>query len=141
MKQLLPTTFEINTTYQNNSYFLKACYQMEDLLNKHVQLTNYSNQLESFKLTFTGRHYEEKRITEFKLLKDGRLHVGLSTDHYYYDETDWDTLRQFMIERLLEALLVAGNMDETLKFQQIYNDVKSVFYRLGWFTRVIFPAA
>lgn len=144
MNQTLQS-FIVNTSSSNNRYFAAACIEMEALLNQFIQIENYSNLVNQLIFTFSFPDSKSHRIKEFKALQKEDHHtilqISLTIDHPYFLHLDKENAQQYMIERFLEAIFIGVSLDHSLQDIHLYNDVKRIFYRSGWFTRVIFPAA
>ncbi len=138
-------SFIINASRSNNRYFSAACSHMEQLLNQSIQIEDYSNLVSQFVFSFTFHNSKAHKIKEFKALQEEEnktvLQISLAIDHPYFKHLDKDATQQYMIELFLESIFIGASLDASLQDAYLYNDVKRIFYRYGWFTRVIFPAA
>lgn len=131
---------KIKTEITNLSNFTEACQQMELLLNKHIRLSEYSNCLHRMSFTFSLPKRKKINASHLRLIND-EAKVYQLIKHPYFDKLEEDELHQIMVEELLETIFSLNSLDDNFEEYHFYNDVKRVFYRYGWFTRVIFPAA
>ena len=138
-------SFNISSTNYKKTAFVSACTSMEHLLNKHIVLQNYSKKATKFNFTFTFLSPKDRFICYYKNIQSTdeqtSIKINLPIEHPYFFELDQDTMHQYMIEVFLESAFVAATLDPTFKEKALFNDIKTLFYRYGWLTRIIFPAA
>lgn len=139
------THFNISSTNYKHDTFSAACSKMEHLLNKHISIQNYSRKITHLDFTFTFLSPKDRFICYYKSLQNTNgqtsLKINLPIEHPDFFELDEDTMYQYMIETFLESAFVASTIDSTFKEKALFNDIKILFYRYGWLTRIIFPAA
>ena len=135
-------SFTIQSKNGKNRQFLVCCLKMERLLNRHIVFQNHSSVINGLNFSFIlETNTRPKPVTSLsKKDTPSILHIQLPIDYPYFFELDEDNMKQVMIEVFLEAIFVAAEHDNSLDELYFYNEIKQVFYKNGWLTRVIFPA-
>lgn len=138
-----PAAYLLRHTALGHTRLDLVCADLTAVLQRSGTIRHYSQRLSAFSITFDilpAARFGDSVHTSAHL-DGGTLHLNIPIAHPHFLVLDEEELRQYLAELVLEAILIAAQYDGTLCAEEWYHSVKFHFYRRGWFTRLIFPAA